>query len=120
MDTVAAHGDPIAVLCTARYCFSTWRARLSALADASIEAPAAVREISQQLKRVDLALRAAAAHPPKGWTEEVAAYRAELQNFHVWLANLDMTLRIQRAQMNERRGCIRAMRDWSDLARQIS
>lgn len=110
---------PIATLRAARYCLSTWRARLSALADASVEAPAAVREISEQLKRVDSTLRSAAAGPPKGWAEEVAAYRGELQTFHVWLANLEMTLRIQQAQMNRRRDHIRATRRWSDLARQI-
>jgi hypothetical protein len=117
--------EKITVLQEARRSFEQWRKTLSAMAKPSARSLLAVRSISQQLRMADEVLRSVrTGQQPEELLEELkeelAHYRRALQELHNWLASLEITLQIQRAQIHRRKDHLRAVQTWSELTRQIA
>jgi len=113
--------EPISVIREVRASLSAWLEMARRLPDPSAHPPGTVKKISEQIKRVDAAIRQASPSFKSSdeWKRESAEYSQTLRELRARLGNFEMALRIRRDQMRGKRATLSVARSWSDLAKHI-
>jgi hypothetical protein len=113
--------EPLRVIREVRTSLTEWLDAVRKLPDPTAQPAGTVQKISEQVRRVDAALREA---PPANaasqeWKQEVAAYTEMLRELRARLNNFEITLRIRHKQMRNASASLGIARSWSDLAKHI-
>jgi chromosome segregation ATPase len=113
--------SPLIVLREVRQSFREWLDQIQKSPDPASQPAGELKRISEQLKRVDAALKKASPSltASEEWKEEVGNYASTLRELRSRLGNFEITLRIRSSQMANKRAQFDAVRSWADLARHI-
>ncbi|HTZ73273.1 MAG TPA: hypothetical protein VMB47_05095 [Candidatus Aquilonibacter sp.] len=113
--------DPISVIREVRASLTAWLDVAHKLPDPSAHPPGTVKKISDQIKRVEAAIRAAgpALKSSNEWKHEIAEYAQILGELRARLGNFEMALRIRQDQARGKHAKLSIARSWSDLAKHI-
>jgi len=114
-------GSPLEEIREVRTKLQTWLESVYKAPNAISGRPADLRELSEDLKRVDRALQEASpvlmASP--AWKQEIESYKHTLQQLRAHLGHFEISLRICAQQMTQKQSQLSALKSWADLTRQI-
>jgi DNA repair ATPase RecN len=116
-----AMDGPLEMVCEIHRNLREWLESVRKFPDPAGQPPGTLEQISQQLNRVDQAMRDAEPSlvATQAWRDEVAAYGETLRQVRARLANFEVMLQIRRAQSTNARTRIGAISSWADLAKHI-
>jgi hypothetical protein len=113
--------SPLNVISEVRQTFRAWLDQVQSSPDPASQPAGELKRISEQLKRVDSALKKASPllAASEEWKQEIANYADTLRELRARLGNFEITLRIRSSQMANKRAQFDAVRSWADLAKHI-
>ncbi|MGA8221456.1 MAG: hypothetical protein WB780_07345 [Candidatus Acidiferrales bacterium] len=113
--------SPLDVIREVRQFFRVWLDQVQSSPDPASQPAGELKRISEQLKRVDAALKQASPSlaASEEWKQEIATYADILRELRARLGNFEITLRIRASQMANKRAQFDAVRSWADLAKHI-
>jgi hypothetical protein len=105
----------------ARKGLQSWLDSVHGSADPAFRQIGELNQISQRLRTVDAAVQAATPElvASMEWTGELADYRKTLLEVRAQLGNLEILLRIRKAQINTTHAQLKSVKCWADLAKHI-
>lgn len=111
----------LAVVCEVHQSLCNWLDGVRRSPDPTSQPPGVLKSLSEQLKRVDQAVREApqALVESVEWRGELRAYAETLCELRTILGNLEISLRIRRALLVGKRARADGVRSWAELARHV-